>query len=99
MITDHQMRRVLVTGGAGFIGSAVCRLLVKSGVNVLNIDKLTYAGNLDSLRELDAQPNYLRIPTKSARYSNSKPATYSDLKPAGVPTRSRPPGNALKVVG
>lgn len=58
MITDHQMRRVLVTGGAGFIGSAVCRLLVKSGVNVLNIDKLTYAGNLDSLRELDAQPNY-----------------------------------------
>ena len=41
----------------------------------------------------------VRIPTKSARYSNSKPATYSDLKPAGVPTRSRPPGNALKVVG
>ena len=41
----------------------------------------------------------MRIPTKSARYSNSKPATYSDLKPAGVPTRSRPPGNALKVVG
>jgi hypothetical protein len=51
------------------------------------------------LRRLGKIRTPLRIPTKSARYSNSKPATYSDLKPAGVPTRSRPPGNALKVVG
>lgn len=55
---DKHMRRVLVTGGAGFIGSAVCRLLAKSGVDVLNIDKLTYAGNLASLRDLDQRPNY-----------------------------------------
>ena len=42
--------RVIVTGGAGFIGSAVCRLLaVQAGVTVLNIDKLTYAANLQSL--------------------------------------------------
>ena len=41
----------MVTGGAGFIGSAVCRLFVgELGVNVLNVDKLTYASNLDSLR-------------------------------------------------
>jgi dTDP-glucose 4,6-dehydratase len=42
--------RVLVTGGAGFIGSAVCRYLVcRLGIDVLNIDKLTYAANLGSL--------------------------------------------------
>jgi dTDP-glucose 4,6-dehydratase len=42
--------RVLVTGGAGFIGSALVRQLITlSGVNVINLDKLTYAGNLDSL--------------------------------------------------
>ena len=42
--------RVLVTGGAGFIGSAVCRLLVGArGVEVVNVDKLTYAANLHSL--------------------------------------------------
>ena len=47
------MKRVLVTGGAGFIGSAVCRYLVKEkGVQVLNVDKLTYAGNTESLKEI-----------------------------------------------
>ena len=52
------MRNVLVTGGAGFIGSALCRHLVASGVNVLNVDKLTYAGNLASLSTIDNAPNY-----------------------------------------
>ena len=52
------MERVLVTGGAGFIGSAVVRLLVASGLRVINVDKLTYAGNLDSLRDVAAAPNY-----------------------------------------
>jgi dTDP-glucose 4,6-dehydratase len=52
------MRNVLVTGGAGFIGSAVCRHLVGGGVNVLNVDKLTYAGNLESLATIDNAPNY-----------------------------------------
>ncbi|SUU87916.1 dTDP-glucose 4,6-dehydratase [Aminobacter aminovorans] len=50
---------VLVTGGAGFIGSAVCRHLVATGkYRVVNLDKLTYAGNLTSLRDLDDNPNY-----------------------------------------
>ena len=45
--------RVIVTGGAGFIGSAVCRLLVGTlGHDVLNIDKLTYAANPESLRPI-----------------------------------------------
>ena len=51
-------RNVLVTGGAGFIGSAVCRHLVGEGVNVLNLDALTYAGNLKSLAVIDNAPNY-----------------------------------------
>jgi dTDP-glucose 4,6-dehydratase len=52
------MRNVLVTGGAGFIGSAVCRHLVGAGANVLNVDALTYAGNLASLATVDNAPNY-----------------------------------------
>ena len=52
------MRNVLVTGGAGFIGSALCRHLVGAGVNVLNVDKLTYAGNLESLAAIGNAPNY-----------------------------------------
>ncbi|MBV9286343.1 MAG: dTDP-glucose 4,6-dehydratase [Hyphomicrobiales bacterium] len=51
-------RRVLVTGGAGFIGSAVCRHLVSAGVEVLNVDVLTYAGNLASLTTIGNAPNY-----------------------------------------
>lgn len=51
--------RIIVTGGAGFIGSAVCRYLVRDiGAGVLNVDKLTYAGNLDSLREIVDMPGY-----------------------------------------
>jgi dTDP-glucose 4,6-dehydratase len=51
-------KRILVTGGAGFIGSAVCRHLVRTGYEVVNLDKLTYAGNLASLREIEDSPAY-----------------------------------------
>lgn len=51
--------RVIVTGGAGFIGSALVRYLVlEKGVEVLNIDALTYAGNLASLQSVERKPNY-----------------------------------------
>ena len=52
------MRSVLVTGGAGFIGGAVVRLLAGKGLRVVNVDKLTYAGNLQSLRDVADLPNY-----------------------------------------
>ena len=51
--------RILVTGGAGFIGSALVRHLVRDiGAEVLNVDKLTYAGNLASLKTIENAPNH-----------------------------------------
>ena len=53
------MKTILVTGGAGFIGSAVVRnILSTTDSIVVNIDKLTYAGNLESLKDIENNPNY-----------------------------------------
>jgi len=51
--------KILVTGGSGFIGSNLVRLLVEEkGASVINLDKLSYAGNSESLADLDGNPNY-----------------------------------------
>ena len=53
-------KNILITGGAGFIGSHVVRLFVKTypQYTIVNLDKLTYAGNLENLREIEGKPNY-----------------------------------------
>ena len=54
------MRNILITGGAGFIGSHVVRLFVNKypEYNIVNLDKLTYAGNLANLKDVENKPNY-----------------------------------------
>jgi len=54
----NDRRNILVTGGAGFIGSALCRHLVRAGHRVVNVDKLTYAGCPESLRVIENSPGY-----------------------------------------
>ena len=53
-------RSIIITGGAGFIGSHVVRLFVNKypDYKVINLDKLTYAGNLDNLKDIEDKPNY-----------------------------------------
>ena len=55
------MRNILITGGAGFIGSHVVRLFVTKypGYKIVNLDALTYAGNLENLTDIDQSANYL----------------------------------------
>lgn len=54
------IRNILITGGAGFIGSHVVRLFVNKypEYHIINLDKLTYAGNLANLKDVEDQPNY-----------------------------------------
>lgn len=54
------MKNILITGGAGFIGSHVVRRFVSKypNYNIFNLDALTYAGNLENLKDVDSKPNY-----------------------------------------
>ena len=57
------MKTILITGGAGFIGSHVVRHFVTQypDYRIINVDKLTYAGNLSNLTDVEEKPNYLFV--------------------------------------
>ncbi len=59
-MSDRRFQTILITGGAGFIGSHVVRHFVKKypSCQIVNLDKLTYSGNLESLKDLEAEDNY-----------------------------------------
>ena len=76
--------RIIVTGGAGFIGSALIRFLINSTEHsVLNIDKLTYAGNLDNLRDVSSSKRYF-FSQIDINESKALSKAFNDFKPHKV---------------
>ena len=64
------MKNIIITGGAGFIGSHVVRLFVNKypEYHIINLDKLTYAGNLANLKDIEDKPNYTFVKGRYLRF-------------------------------
>ena len=76
--------KIIVTGGAGFIGSAVIRYLLNNTQHqVLNIDKLTYAGNLMTLESAEKNLNYQFIQADICDYAAMDKA-FTEFQPDGI---------------
>lgn len=75
--------RIIVTGGAGFIGSALVRHLVQNGHEVLTVDALTYAGNRASLRDVEAEPRHHFLHADICDRSGIE-AAFAEFRPARV---------------
>ena len=77
-------RRIIVTGGAGFIGSAVARHIIKNTPDALCVvDKLTYAGNLENLTEISADPRF-RFEKADICDRSTMDRIFADFKPTHV---------------
>ena len=75
--------KILITGGAGFIGSAVVRLAITRGHRVVNLDALTYAASLESLASISEHPNYTFLKINIRDRESLDPA-FSEHKPDAV---------------
>ena len=74
-------KRCIVTGGCGFIGSALVRHLCREGREVLVVDKLTYAGNVESLKEVDGRYRLLKADICDMEAMD---AAFADFRPDTV---------------
>ena len=76
------MKAILITGGAGFIGSHVVRMFVKKypRTKIINYDKLTYAGNLSNLKDIENRKNYVFVKGDVMDYKK----VFSTMKEYGV---------------
>ena len=78
-------KKIIVTGGAGFIGSHVVRLMVNKHPNyeIINLDKLTYAGNLANLQDIESSPNYRFVKKDIVDFEDIK-SFFLEEQPHGV---------------
>ncbi|UQZ89648.1 dTDP-glucose 4,6-dehydratase [Deltaproteobacteria bacterium Smac51] len=78
------MKKILITGGAGFIGSAVCRyFLANTDYQVINLDALTYAADLKALSDFEKSPHYSFVKA-DIRNAEQLAAAFNEYKPSGV---------------
>ena len=74
------MKSIIITGGAGFIGSHVVRLFVNKypEYRIINVDKLTYAGNLANLKDIEDKANYRFVKPNDADHEHWTPMVVAD---------------------
>ncbi|MBP8823026.1 MAG: dTDP-glucose 4,6-dehydratase [Flavobacteriales bacterium] len=78
-------KTILITGGAGFIGSHVVRLFVRNypHYRIINLDALTYAGNLENLRDIEGAPNYAFVKA-DIRDAGAMARVFAEHRPDGI---------------